>query len=244
MIAGLILARGGSRGIPRKNVRELGGKPLINWTIEAALRSKLDAVYVTTEDEEISAVAWNCVLDMDHRKEFRVYPRPSWLAQGHVQSDEVFLALYRQLQENDTNPTALVMLPPTSPFRTEKHIDEAIDLFYRGCETTGLTTVVSCYVADGFYWKIDEWHDDSIVPVYHDPVKRQGRQWIPRADKLYRENGAIYVADATRFGLERSYRLPPYVLYEMDEHDSIDLDTLDDWAKAEQEMKRRQNAAA
>jgi CMP-N,N'-diacetyllegionaminic acid synthase len=240
---GFILARGGSVGIPGKNIKLLGGKPLINWTIEAALDSKLDAVYFTTEDAEIAFVARECAYNHPSGSKFGLFMRPKWLAQNHVQSDEVMLAMLRQLQLEGTNPDTLVMLQPTSPFRTAKHINEAIDL-YNWQVKEGLHTVVSCHVAEGFYWQIDEWNEGAITPIRHDPVLRQGRQWIPKADKLYKENGACYIVDSVRFSLHRSYRLAPFTLYEMDERDSVDLDTLDDWERAEREIERRRNESA
>lgn len=237
---GFVLARLGSQGIPKKNIRKLGALPLIEYTIKAALESNLDRVYLTTESDEIASVAYDSAQKYDLSR-FSVVMRPDCLATSTCQSDEVLLFLLRQLQFEGINPDTVVMLQPTSPFRTAKHINEAIELYYEQVKE-GLHTVVSCHVAEGFYWQIDEWNDDSIVPVRHDPVLRQGRQWIPEADKLYKENGAIYICDAYRFSLHRSYRLAPFTLYKMDERDSIDLDTLDDWERAEREMERRKNA--
>jgi CMP-N-acetylneuraminic acid synthetase len=242
---GMILARGNSKGIPGKNTKLIGGLPLINHTINAALDSKLDAVYLTTESKDIKLIAEMCANDHPRGQayRFRVFDRPEWLSQDFVQSSEVITSLLRQLQLEGINPDTLVIMQPTSPFRTAKHINEAIDL-YNWQVKEGLHTVVSCHVANGFYWQIDEWNEGAITPVRHDPEKRQGRQWIPKADKLFQENGALYLCDAYRVSLHREYRLAPFTLYEMDERDSVDLDTLDDWERAEREIERRRNESA
>src|SRR3990167_8302625 len=136
---GLILARGGSRGIPRKNVRKLGGKPLIAWTIEAAMRSLVCAtVYVTTEDEEISEISsfWGAT----------VLPRPKCLADDKTQRAEVCRFALRQLSEQGVNPEAVIILPPTAPFRTGKHIAEAYKQY------RGEGTVLSVFYDKKYHW--------------------------------------------------------------------------------------------
>jgi CMP-N,N'-diacetyllegionaminic acid synthase len=240
MIVAMIPARQGSTGIPLKNVKMLDGIPLIMHTVKAAVESNVDLVVVTTESDMIimTVLEWMDKLDLPVDK-VRIQRRPEPLAQGHVQTNEVFLYSLRQLQLGGINPDTLVLLQPTSPFRTSQHINEALDL-YNEWTKEGLHTVIAGYPADGFYWKLD-W-DGLTEPVHHDPVRRYGRQWINKHDKLYREAGSIYLTDRVRFEMTGTYRLAPFVMYEMTEQDSIDLDSPDDWIRAEQEVIRRQNA--
>lgn len=84
--------------------------------------------------------------------------------------------------------------------------------------------------------------DGYLSPINHDPQRRMGRQWIQREDKLFVENGSIYVCDSVKLSMERCYLNPPYIHYLMDERDSIDLDTPEDWYQAELEMQRRLNS--
>lgn len=117
----IIPARGGSRRIPRKNLAELGGKPLISWTIEAAKAAEsVDRVLVTTDDREIQAVAKEWGADW-------AVLRPPELAEPHVPSRAVVLHALGKLHHYGSE---IVLLHPTSPFRTGHDIDNALALLY------------------------------------------------------------------------------------------------------------------
>lgn len=218
----LIPARAGSVGIPGKNIKPLAGIPLINYTIRAALDThNVDRVYVTTESPEIAKVAADCGGE--------VLMRPQELATSGPQTDEVYLFALRQLQFKGIEPDTLVLLQPTSPFRTSKHIERAVEIYY---EMGGDCTVFSGYRASGYYWGADE--EGETFPIMHDPTYRKGRQEYRDSDWLIRENGAIYVVSAERFVEYRSYRVPPFHPYIMREDQSHDLDSMADWEKAVQ----------
>ena len=223
----LIPARIGSKGVPRKNIRSIGGIPLIAYTIQAALHApNIDSVYVTTECAEIAAVA--------HEYGANVLMRPDALAQDHVQTDEVFLFALRQLQEQGVQPKCLVLLQPTNPFRTWEHIQRSVEMFYEnGCEST----IVSGYRDTGFHWVADM--DDTYQPIFHDPMQRMGRQDIDEREWLVKESGSIYVVDAVEFSKYRCYRLPPYQFFLMSPEDSVDIDTPDDFERAVELMEKR-----
>ncbi len=122
MRVGLIPARGGSKGIPRKNLADLGGRPLIAHSIEAALASRLDAVYVSSDDDEILEVARLCGA--------RLIERPAELASDEAVAASVMLhALDAIERETGRVVCALVYLQPTSPFRTPGDITEALAMF-------------------------------------------------------------------------------------------------------------------
>lgn len=116
MIVAFIPARGGSKGISRKNVKELGGKPLIAWTIEAALKAKLDRVIVSTEDKEIKKIA----------KQYgaEVLDRPEELAQDDT---PMFVLLDKEVPRIEPIPEMVVLLQPTVPFRRVMHIKAAVN---------------------------------------------------------------------------------------------------------------------
>lgn len=214
-VVALIPARGGSKGIPRKAVRELGGIPVIAWTILAAKKSKsIDRVFVTTESSEIAEAA--------RQYGAEILTRPACLAQEDSQTDEVFLFGLRQLRhENDVFPETLVLLQPTSPFRGASDIDGAFELY------GGEQTVISCCIDTKFHWALDD--DDYVVPIWHNPLDRQSRQDTPDSERMMRENGAIYICNANSFSSVRNCRIPPYTIYLMDELHSVDLDTESDW---------------
>ena len=115
----VIPVRGNSKGIPRKNLVDLGGKPLFMWTVDAAIESGVfDKVVVSTEDDDIIEVAY---------RKTSIIPRPRYLSQDHVQLSEVVLHAYRVMeQEWGWNPTTLCLLQATSPLRTAGHIVNAM----------------------------------------------------------------------------------------------------------------------
>ena len=218
-VVALIPARANSKGIPGKNMKLLGGKPLLAWTIEAALSAKcIDSVWLTSEDPEILALA--------QRHGAQTLARPSELSLDSVQLDDVYLNALWQLEErHQIVPETAVLAQPASPFRTSEDIDGAHELF------SGENTVVSVCLDTKFHWGIDE---NNVVPIWHNPLRRLGRQWVPDMDKLYYENGAVGVIDTRRFTLfERTTRFGPHTLYVMPIERSLDLDTLEDWAEAE-----------
>lgn len=126
---GVIPARGGSVRIPRKNLRELGGKPLVQWTIEAALASKLDRVVVSTEDPEIAALAIRLGVE--------VAPQPLESAMSGTRSAPVAISALDFMRDaHGYEPSAVCLLHPTSPFRDGHHIDAALDLLGVGSVLT------------------------------------------------------------------------------------------------------------
>lgn len=141
---GIIPARGGSQRIPRKNLRGLGGKPLIQWTIEAAQDSSLSRTIVSTEDPEIAALAI--------RLGAEVVPQPLTSALNGVASAPVVLsALDFEEQAHDYTPEVVCLLHPTSPFRNAADIDAALDLYMdRGRSGSVLTFTDDC--ENGAIW--------------------------------------------------------------------------------------------
>ena len=128
-IIAIIPARGGSKGISRKNIKSLAGKPLIAYSIEAALKSKyINSVVVSTEDEEIAKISEKCGAE--------VIERPEELAKDEKPTIDVIFQVLEILRMKNHTPDIVVLLQPTSPLRDTEDIDNAIELFLNGgCES-------------------------------------------------------------------------------------------------------------
>jgi CMP-N-acetylneuraminic acid synthetase len=227
-IIAIIPARGGSKSVPRKNIRLLCGKPLIVYTIEAALSSKyIKRVIVSTEDEEIAEIAKECGA--------AVTVRPSELAQDDTPSLPVFKHVIKHLEEVDGfSPELIVVLQPTSPLRTVEDIDGAIQKFL---ETDCDSVVSVCEVDHPPHWMYTL-EGNRLKPLIEDGEKITRRQDAP---KVYRINGAIYVT--YRDVIMKQNRVlghdtRPYVMPPVK---SVDIDTALDFKFAELLMRETGN---
>ena len=221
-ILGLIPARGGSKGIPRKNIKPLAGKPLIAWTIEAALRSHLlDAVAVSTEDEEISEVSrrWGAQVP---------FLRPPELAKDDTPGIATVLHALGQLPSFD----AVLLLQPTSPLRTTDDIDACLRL----ADDMQASSVVSVSEpATHPYWMYRLGADRRLRALMDaEPVSC--RQDLP---SIYALNGALYFAHSDWLREQKTFATTETVGYVMPPERSVDLDTLLDWKLAELLLKDR-----
>ena len=222
-VLGIVPARGGSKGIPGKNVRPLGGTPLLAWTAEAALAARrLSRVVLTTDDERIAEVGRACGLEVP-------FLRPAELAQDDTPTLPVLRHAVAELERAGDRFDAVCLLQPTSPFRRAGDIDGCIELL----ESAGLDAVVSVLP----------------VPPEHNPhwvYFRDGdgllrlatgeEQPIPRRQELppaFHRDGAVYV---TRRGVLMEgnslygRRLGGFLA----DVRSVNLDTPADWERAEQ----------
>jgi len=213
MIAGLsvlalIPARGGSKGVPRKNIREVGGRPLIAWTIEAAQRSAyIDRVVLSSEDPEIIETArrWGCEIP---------FARPAELAEDHTPGIDPVLHALSLLPGYDL----VVLLQPTSPMRTTEDIDRCIER----CVEEGKNACVSVTEsAKSPYWMYRMRTDDTLAPIL-EPTQGQRRQDLP---VVYALNGAVYVARVPWLTENRTFVTPETVAYVMPPERSLDIDT-------------------
>jgi CMP-N-acetylneuraminic acid synthetase len=221
-LIGLIPARGGSKGIPRKNLALCAGKSLLAWTADAAFGSRVfDRVILSTDDAEIAEVGRSLGLDVP-------FLRPSALSGDGALIHGVISHAIAAVREGGSRPEALVLLQPTSPLRRARHIREAVDLFHR----TAAATVVSV----------------TRVPHRFVPsslMRERGGQLFPfegqafgptrRQDKatLFARNGpAVLVMRSDVIDAGELYG-DPTVAYEMDEIASLDVDKPDDLRLAE-----------
>ncbi|CAM3105396.1 cytidylyltransferase domain-containing protein [Moritella viscosa] len=224
----LITARGGSKGLPRKNILPVGDIPLIGWSIQAALDSNLiDSVFVSTEDQEIA--------DVSLKLGAKIIPRPNTLALDTSGSEEVIEHAIKYLEASNLNFDTLVLLQPTSPLRTSLHINEAIEL-YEGKNASCVISVfepihtpIKAYV---------EKDDGSMSGLYSKSAPYSRRQDLPRA---FQPNGAIYAFSVEKFKEYNQIPRENVYPYVMSEYNSADIDTLDDLLNVELILKSKQN---
>ena len=212
----LIPARGGSKGIPRKNIRLIAGKPLIAWTIEAALRSGLlDAVVVTTDDPEIAEVARRAGAQVP-------FLRPAALAQDDSPGIAPVLHALDMLPGYD----AVLLLQPTSPLRSTDDIDACLSL----AQTRHAMSVVSVTEPENhpdWTYRLDA--DQRLTRLSGEaPAAR--RQDLPQVVSL---NGALYYARTDWLRQGQRLVAPETLAYLMPRMRSIDIDTMLDWQLAE-----------
>jgi CMP-N-acetylneuraminic acid synthetase len=231
---GIIPARGNSKRIERKNLKLLHGKPLVVHTILAAIESDLDLVVLSSEDDEVISESMKHVQAEYGQSpdKFFAIVRPEELSQDHVQNDSVMLHVLYQLQHIGINVGAGVLLQPTSPFRTSRDINKAFEIYANNKPCT----IVSGAYSDSFYWTPDfdsnKWGYVEATPIGIPPKFRPGTQWVQKSEKLFEEDGAIYITDAAKMLVTKTRYNPPFLIYEMDK--SIDIDTVADWTMAEQ----------
>ena len=215
-ILGVIPARGGSKGIPRKNIKLMNGKPMIQYTIEAAQKSALDHVVVSTEDEEIKTVCEGLGAE--------VLDRPEELADDKVHTEQVLLDVLKKVEGYD----AVALLQPTSPLRSEFYINEAVDISKRG----KFNSVMSVYMFPHFVWVLGL---QCPYPMNYDPKGRRPRRQNKPPEFL--ENGAIYIIKTEIF-LKTEWLISGRLgLYVMPDEASIQVATPYDFFMAEQTMK-------
>ncbi len=221
----IIPARGGSKGVPRKNVRLLNGRPLIAYTIDAALQSRtIDRTIVSTDDDEIASISRGLGAE--------VKMRSAELSQDNIPTSDVLRSVVAELAECRYAADAVMTLQPTSPLRTAEHIDEAAARFEADPHADSL---VSCIDVPHIFHPLSVMRrtGEGYLAPYStgaQPFRRQDKE------KLFARNGAaVYI---TRIDRLSEYvfggRLIPYI---MDESSSVDIDTLDDFDRAERIMK-------
>ena len=224
-IVAVIPARGGSKGIPRKNIIRLNGKPLIQYSIQAGLDSqRVDECYVSTDDEEIERISKDCGA--------QIIKRPSSLSGDTTSTFDVIKHSVEVLD----NPDIIVILQPTSPLRTHTDIDNGLSLL-----KPEVQAVVGVCEFHGFLWK------DSNGNIQPEFSNRKRRQLL---DKRYLENGALYITridvylnnDSTiGMGIPSTGKIVPFLMHKKT---SIDIDSLEDFEIIQHYMEGEFNSLA
>lgn len=211
-IVAIITARGGSKGIPKKNIYPLNGIPLIAYSILAAKKTALFShVVVSTDNEEIKAVA--------QAYEAEVIDRPAELATDMASSLDVIRHTLMTMKAQGSQADYFILLQPTSPLRTSQHILEAWSLFQQNNKKGALVSVCEEEHPPQKLLTID---DNQIVhPLFSWSDFTQPRQ---RLKKAYRINGAIYINHAETFLTTNNLFEQPLSVYQMDTVSSVDID--------------------
>ena len=219
-VIGLIPARGGSRGLPGKNLRLLAGKPLLLHTVEAAKQSKcLSDVYVSSDNPKITETA--------DQAGCAIIVRPPHLATDTALAADVvkhFLATVPEVVEKNL---IIVYLQPTSPFRTAAHIDHALAEMMQA-DAPGLVSVVELTKSPYKSFHLDE--QGRLKPLFNEALSNLGRQALPRT---FAANGAIYAFRAAKFLERQGFPSDGSLPFVMSEEDSIDIDSPADFLRAE-----------
>jgi len=209
-ILAIIPARGQSKRLPRKNVLPLKGKPLIAWTIEAALASKyIDRVIVSTDNNEIAEISLQLGADIP-------FLRPSNLATDESSSIDLVLYLLKKLEKFSEFYDYIMLLQPTSPLRTVQNIDESIELL----QSRSSDAVISvCEVDHSPLWSNIIPEDDDLSNFLDESVLNKRSQDL---DQYYRLNGAIYLCNTDRIKKEKVFFIKSNcIAYKMEKEKSI-----------------------
>ena len=218
-VLALIPARGGSKGIPRKNLALLAGRPLIDHTIQAARLSPwVDEVWVSSDDDEI--------LDAARNADATPLRRPDHLAGDEASAVGVVEHFIEQLAEalRARNPI-IVYLQPTSPLRRAEHIDAALSIMVDQQART-LLSVTECEKSPFKTFRLDD--AQRLISLFDEKLSNARRQDLPVA---YQPNGAIYIFSVGDFESRGGFPSNGSVPFIMSARDSIDIDTPDDLAR-------------
>lgn len=231
-ILGLIPARGGSKGVPRKNIRYLAGRPLLAYTADAALNAKrLSRVVLSTEDMEIASVGRECGLEIPFMREAN-------LAEDSTPTLPVVIHALKSLEELGDTFDAVCLLQPTNPLRRAVDIDNCVELFEQSTADSLISVrrVPSEYNPKWVYWR-DPQGRLSISTGDDEPISR--RQDLPDA---YHRDGSVYIT-RTDIIMDRQSLYGDQTLgYEIPEQFSVNIDTEDDWLGAARRITMREKA--
>lgn len=208
-VLAVIPARGGSKGLARKNILSVQGRPLLAWSFEAARRSRyIDRVVLSTEDPQILSVGRALGIDVP-------YVRPKELASDEATLDQVLAHLLREVV---VGYDYIVLLQATSPLRTDEDIDGCIEC----CVRRGAGACVSVNIADKspfFYRAMDQ--DSRLRPVLGDSCAAPRRQEMP---VTYMLNGAVFVANTGYYLQHETFLTQDTLGYVMPKNRSLDID--------------------
>lgn len=222
-VLAVIAARGGSKGLPRKNILPLAGKPLIAWSIECASQSKyIDRCIISTDDQEIANVAKEWGGDVP-------FLRPAELARD----DTPGILPVMHAVENIGGYDLVVLLQPTSPLRTPSDIDGCLKTM-TDANAPACVSVTPAEQSPFWMYMITE--KGTLKPVLDGADRDVPRQRLP---DVYVLNGAVYAAEIEWLKETRSFLTGETAAYVMPRERSVDIDTLDDFRMAEMMMTRR-----
>lgn len=230
MIVAIIPAKSNSIGLHEKNLKKFFGKSLVEHAVRSADIPEIDRIAVSTDSREIEQT----VLDLNIEKAGTL-TRPPGLVLDHVQVDEVVLYSLRQLQCIYNDIDTVVVLQPTSPLRTSRHVTKALEM-YKTYNSGGdfaiwLDAGPSSLALFSGYWSSKYNYTGDFLTLralQHNPMVRSGRQAY-RARDVFVENGAIYIATAEHIGKYKTFRAQDMLGFEMLEAESVEIDDRLSW---------------
>ena len=206
-ILSVIPCRGGSKGIPRKNIKQVDGEPLLTYTVRASLEANyVDRTIVSTDDEEIAQVAREAGADVP-------FIRPSELATDEASIEPVIEHAVDYLREEEGQKyKTILLLQATSPLRTAKHVDEAIERY----QEENADSLVAVSEDESYRWR--QTSDGAEIVNYNARKRRQDKE------PEYVESGAIYGVDADLFLQTSNLQAGWTTLYVLDKISALDID--------------------
>lgn len=220
-IMAIIPARGGSKGIPLKNLKLLAGKPLLQYSINVSLKSKIITRTIVSSDHLK-------ILKTAKKLGAEIVKRPKNLSNDSSQLEPVIEHCLNYLKQKENYvPDIIILLQNTSPLRTKKHIDDALRDFL----DSKFDSMMSCYNSHSFLWTLK---NNTLVPVNYNPKNRPNRQQMK---DQYIENGAIYITKYNAFKKSHCRISGKIGLFEMTQKTSIDIDTKFDLFEANKLIK-------
>ena len=223
-VLAIIPARGGSKGIPKKNIIDLNGKPLIQYTVDMALESKkIDKVFLSSDDDEIISTVKSLGL-------YSGYKRPHCFASDTASTIDAVVDALNWLEKNENyTPDAIILLQPTSPLRLSSDIDNAIEQFSKDSK--------DCLVS---VHEMIEHPYECVVDIEKDSwqyLAKQDKKATRRQDykeKYYYINGALYLVNIDFFEKNREFILEGNTSFYIMPHErGIDIDEYSDLKRAE-----------
>lgn len=230
MILIIIPARGGSKGIPKKNIKLLNGKPLIHYTIEAARKCFDDShICITTDSEEIINVVKETGLDVP-------FIRPDYLATDTATSESIIHHALGFYEKKGVNVEHVILLQPTSPLRDENHINNALDQYLKSDKDVDMLVSVKITDSNPYYVLAEENENGYLIKSKVSNATR--RQDVPT---VYEYNGAIYIYKVAALKEKSIKDFDKIVKFEMDAISSIDIDIPLDWNWCEYILNNTKN---
>ena len=220
-IMAIIPARGGSKGIPLKNLKLIDWKPLIQYSINESLKSKFITRTIVSSDHPQ-------ILKIAEKLGAEIIKRPKNLSNDSSQLEPVITHCLNHLEQKENYvPDLIILLQNTSPLRTKKHIDDALSDFIN----SKFDSMMSCYSSHSFLWTLK---NKMLTPVNYDPNNRPNRQ---KLNNQFIENGAIYITKYHAFKKSNCRISGKIGLFKMTKKTSIDIDTKFDLIEANKMIK-------
>lgn len=222
-ILGIIPARGGSKGVPRKNIKLLNGKPLLSYTTKVSLESKLiDTVIVSSEDDEILSAAEDLGVEVP-------FKRPQELAKDDSKSIDVVIHALDFYKQQGINFDAVCLLQPTNPFRSLDFLNQSIEKFINSNSDT-LLSVLKVPHEYNPHWTFIPDNDGNLKIATGEKEIIPRRQDLPEA---YYRDGSIYITKTEIILANKSFYGDSITFIDASNEINVNIDTQEDWDKAE-----------